>query len=537
MGLVFSLILLLGLGFRLGHLAEKSLWADEVCTLATVCGTRIDPLARPDFDQPPPGQVWLSATDYRARLLGGERPQTNWGQMLAALRGNVHPPLFFGLMLPWVQGLGMDPATLRTPALVFGLLCLPALVLLVRTTGGTWPMALLAAALFACSGYQVAHAQDARPYTLLTLLAICSATLAWKSIYAGRHRLLYLTAWAGVTLLGVLTQYLFVLFGLWMAAWLLWRHRHKAHEAKVVRRGVIISLATVGLALGVFQWQWGQWQWATQHTAQHYTHGLWSLGGLPELLWRTLADFLAPQAWWGKAVLAAGLAMALFTAWRKRKQFAIPQTLSANEALGRFGGLWVVAMMGGVLLLDVALNSHLLSIRRYTALAAPGLTLWLASVLVAFVAQRRQKWGRRLAALGVMAMLGAMIGVSWQVATGQRFRSDDFKSAARWMVQQGLAAGQPVLVYRSGAVTAGMAYYLPGATQMRGIYNLDATLHQVASWLPQPRPARDVWLVFSHAAPSKRHRLSGVLASAHYQRINIGKFPGVVVERWHRHHP
>src|SRR5262245_50518222 len=87
-------ITLAGLMFRWVNLNEKSLWTDEVATIASALGNSIDPVAWTlqghVFD--PPGLS--TAAVYQARALTSHG-LLNTSQTTQVLQHNVHPPFFF----------------------------------------------------------------------------------------------------------------------------------------------------------------------------------------------------------------------------------------------------------------------------------------------------------------------------------------------------------------------------------------------------------------------------------------------------------
>lgn len=135
------------------------------------------------------GALTLLAAAIRFHELGSEslwhdEATTFWrsSQAIPDLVGGViydrHTPTYFLLMHAWI-GLGDSEFLLRAPSAVFGALTVPLAYALGRLVGGR-RVAIVAALLFAISAYQVHYAQEARPYTLLTLcVAVAMLGLAW----------------------------------------------------------------------------------------------------------------------------------------------------------------------------------------------------------------------------------------------------------------------------------------------------------------------------------------------------------------------
>ncbi len=134
-------LLLVGLALRVYRLPAQSLWYDE-------------------------GVTW-----YLTRM---PLPQlTVW------TANDIQPPLYYYLLWPWVRAAGSSEYSLRFPSVVFGVLMLPLLWVVARRLFGR-PVAWLALLLGVVSPLNVYYAQEARMYTLLTLLGLLSSYLLWR---------------------------------------------------------------------------------------------------------------------------------------------------------------------------------------------------------------------------------------------------------------------------------------------------------------------------------------------------------------------
>lgn len=140
---VFFLIFAVGVALRVYYINVPPLWYDENYTLI---------LARLPFDD-----------------------------MMAAVMGDVHPPLWY--MLEWsIFHLAPDaPAwVIRVPALVFSVGSLPLFVMVMRQMGIKPQVQSVAFACMAVLPFQLWYAQEGRMYALLGFLVL-------------------LTLWAGIT--------------------------------------------------------------------------------------------------------------------------------------------------------------------------------------------------------------------------------------------------------------------------------------------------------------------------------------------------
>lgn len=91
-----------------------------------------------------------------------------------ALALDSSPPLYYWLLHFWMMALGESEAAVRLPAVVLGVLLIPATALLARRLAGE-PAAVTAAWLVAATPIAVQFSQQARMYMLLPLLAAIAA--------------------------------------------------------------------------------------------------------------------------------------------------------------------------------------------------------------------------------------------------------------------------------------------------------------------------------------------------------------------------
>jgi uncharacterized membrane protein len=509
--------MLAGLGLRLVNLGEKSLWSDEICTIATALGNLIDTNAVTNFDpaQPVPAGEYL-AKAATSHGLGA------FDQTMAVLRQNIHPPLFFWLMNLSIHTLGSDPVSLRLLAVGLGVACIPMLFLVGRHLGGP-AVGLLAAALYAFSGYQVAHAQDARQYTLVTLLALSSAWLMLRLMSQPDRPGRWLH-WLGLTLfsaLGLYSQYLYGLFIVCLYGYGLWQRGRMPG----FRTATLLS----GLGIALLFAPWGPMlgdQLQFLKAEGHYTSGLWKPLRLPEILWRTITDFMMPQFFAGKVLLGVLLGTLAAGLWLRRGN-AAPSERSLRPAL-EFALVWMVGIFAAQLCLDIVKDSHTLSIRRYTLLAAPAVYLLVACAVV-----QLKQWARWAPPLATAALLLAMGVNSWQVVQGDTFRSDDFRQTAM-AINRAYQPGDVVLVNRSGAIAVGMAYYLAPTTRMLGLSmsQPDPTLTTALSKATQG--TRRIWTVYSHTGQAMTEAVREQLSQQGFSLTLETRYPGVRLMRFEK---
>ena len=209
---VFGLTVL-GMALRWLGLGRESLWMDELQTL-------------------------------RAALLP-------WGELAMERLSAGHAPLYFLLMKPWIAVFGASETALRLPSLLLGTATIPLNYLLGRQAVSR-TVGLFAACGIAVSAINIEYAQEARPYTLLTLLVLLSALGAVK-LHSSLGRQGWGLACVGL-IAGSYTHSYFLFFALVIVGWLLWSERGTA-----ARRRIWLLACTVGIAafpwVAVVTWQ------------------------------------------------------------------------------------------------------------------------------------------------------------------------------------------------------------------------------------------------------------------------------------------
>ncbi|MGF1515127.1 MAG: glycosyltransferase family 39 protein [Elainellaceae cyanobacterium] len=175
-----AVLLALGVFFRVAHLDRKLYWHDEVYTSVRTLGYTGDEIEASLFTgELTDRQDWL-----RYQRLDPER---GWGDTLYALTTHPeHPPLYYLLLRGWMGLFGDAIAVTRSLSVVFSLMSFPALYWLCRELfpQRVWPVAL---ALWAVSPVHVLYAQEARPYSLWTLITLMTTALLLRAVRTGNR--------------------------------------------------------------------------------------------------------------------------------------------------------------------------------------------------------------------------------------------------------------------------------------------------------------------------------------------------------------
>ncbi len=164
------IVLLFGVFFRFANLEHKIYWHDEVYTSMRAAG-----YTRQEIDQ----------ELFQNRIIAAEelqkfqnlKPKSTAADTIRSLavEDPQHPPLYFLIARFWMQMFGGSLTASRSLPVLLSLLGLPLIYKLGLELFDSRLAALLAAALFALSPFDILFAQTARQYSLLTVVVIGSS--------------------------------------------------------------------------------------------------------------------------------------------------------------------------------------------------------------------------------------------------------------------------------------------------------------------------------------------------------------------------
>lgn len=182
--LCISLLLMaLGFGVRLYGIETQILWHDEVYTRFFVSGHR--------------------AAEWKAVLFTGKildvdevlafQNHDSARGVMATLRGLAHdepqhPPLYYALLRIWIGWFGDGTATLRILSAVFSVIAIPAMYWFCQELFGLRRVSLLASAILTASPLFVRYAQEAREYSLWSMLILLSCAALLRAVRESENR-------------------------------------------------------------------------------------------------------------------------------------------------------------------------------------------------------------------------------------------------------------------------------------------------------------------------------------------------------------
>ncbi len=405
-GRLLTLILLLGLGLRLSNLDAASLWIDEIYSLI-VSNThrfpeRLDGVIHP-------------ARYFYEQYLSWQPMQ--WDRLFDLLKINVHMPLYYLLVNPWMGLFGNHTLGLRS----FSALCSALMILPVFALGNAmagkragWLGAFVAAVL----PFQIYYGQEGRMYALSLLWTALAGFTFWKLLFSEKRlawSLLYAVAVSG----GILSHYMFVFFlGFQGMFGLFWLFRTQNWRQMVFWIPALLALGGIGLAwMPIYQLQQ-----QGVNEEYHFAKGLLSWSRyLSVPFWQPLVviagDNRLERAFYFPLTLFLGIASLI-----GRVKARVQKTIT----LQREGYLiaWVVLPLLLQIAYDVMKHTHVSVIERYAMLISPALCVALGLALSQWLAPHASP-RRRSAGFLILGMMTVMAVAT--VAAPSPFRDEHNK--------------------------------------------------------------------------------------------------------------
>lgn len=199
--MICGALITFGVLARVYHVGSKPLSHDEIYTLLQLTGFTDSELNSLLYKQ---GE--RSAGEFQEQFLDPRR--RTFSRLLAHLQEKDpgHGVVFFAIAQQSLNLFSQPIVPMRYPAVLFGLLSIPAAGLLAGALFHSQRAAFFCAAWTACSPQLVVAAQDARPYSLWGLLIILSTHALVRAIDRGLFR--YWGAYSILTALAFNTHFL-----------------------------------------------------------------------------------------------------------------------------------------------------------------------------------------------------------------------------------------------------------------------------------------------------------------------------------------
>jgi hypothetical protein len=356
---ILGVILLVAAAARFVQVAQFSMWIDEIWSveLATGRGPALNYIPADVIVADPPDLTALADAPPAWRVWSGMRDDP------------VQPPLYYLLLRLWLDLFGNSPAAARGFSVVASLLAILVLFDACRLIAGTGP-ALATAALCALAVPQIAMAQEARGYALLTLagMGCCDCVIRIRRDELNRWRGLFLGLFV---LIAMLTHYYAAGAILGLAGFIALRLPRR----EATKLAAIFVCAAVAFAI-----VWGPWALAP---LGHMPHGTPTWLGEPRdgHLWRDALRVIglptrflfdpAEHVPWQLSLTLAAIALLA----------PIAYLIAGRRDDLLIGWCWLWGAIGLIAAMDAIRSLTQLVFIRYTILASPALYALLATML------------------------------------------------------------------------------------------------------------------------------------------------------------
>ncbi|HHT9124907.1 MAG TPA: glycosyltransferase family 39 protein [Candidatus Brocadiia bacterium] len=129
--------------------------------------------------------------------------------IINAVKKISHPPLYHLFLALWTRAFGMSELAVRSPSSIFYILSLVAIYVLGKSIYNDKRTGLLCSFLYMLSPLAIIHAQNARPYSLLGLLAILSTLFFSRLFLIKTNSKKDLVLYIIVNIIGTFTHFYF----------------------------------------------------------------------------------------------------------------------------------------------------------------------------------------------------------------------------------------------------------------------------------------------------------------------------------------
>jgi uncharacterized membrane protein len=175
---LFLVTILIGLGllFRVANLDRKVFWVDEVATAVRVAGYTTREITTQISD----GRLLTPEDLLKFQRLN---PDTPWSDTLRALvKSPEHAPLYFLIARLWTQSFGSSIAAIRSLSVVCSLIALPCTYWLCLELFQAGVTGWVGVGLLAICPFLISYAQEARPYSLWLVTLLLSSGLLLRAL-------------------------------------------------------------------------------------------------------------------------------------------------------------------------------------------------------------------------------------------------------------------------------------------------------------------------------------------------------------------
>jgi mannosyltransferase len=494
----------LGMVLRFWFIGHESLWLDEINTLlvATTHGY-------PETLQVIPRTAAEFYNDHLAWQ------PANWEILIRMLSQNVHMPLYYLLLNPWLGLFGMGEESIRGFSAMFSIgMLLPLYFLgqsLSREPGTGSRIAFWAVFIAAVSPFQLYYAQEARMYTMaLFWTATCGLAL-WKLLFDEEAKPRWAAIYTVSLLAGVFSHYIFFFqlpFHALIAA-LVFLKKPGKRLAWFLPAAILL-----GIALSLWYPIYVEQRSGILDLGDHFSDGRMAL-----------IRYLGMFGWEPLIVVSGSVdATQLFYIPLCILLFAFRLYHYGREGMTlRAGGfilLWILVPLFAQFVVDWVQETHTLTIERYTMLIAPAVYLLLGSSL----ARLPDKLAKARAVLAAVMVLIALSTV-WPGTPLHYKEKFATREIAGYLATEARPESDVILVNGPLAAPCTLAYYLKDDLPRQPIlYWVSSYGHQGA--LPPPDTALldqydRAWLFLYRGNKRRGAYVLRDILKAHYRRADF----------------
>ncbi|MCB0179214.1 MAG: glycosyltransferase family 39 protein, partial [Anaerolineae bacterium] len=274
--LMIGIIIVLGILFRCTNLDRKFYWHDEAYTSLRISGYTEAEVIEQIFT----GQA-LDVADIQQFQYPTSDKKISDTIVSLALEDPHHSPLYYIMAKIWVKYAGASVTALRALSVLISLLVLPAIYWIAMELFQSRITAWIAVCLASLSPFNIIYAQEAREYSLWSVLIVLSgAVLLWSVRRPSTHKwILY-----GLTVaLGLYTHQFFILVIIAFSAYVIilenfrWTRTVTGYVAAT--GGAIVSFIPWAVVIVTnFARLVGSTNWTTNSTEKFYLLQMWVLG-------------------------------------------------------------------------------------------------------------------------------------------------------------------------------------------------------------------------------------------------------------------
>ncbi|MCC5661876.1 glycosyltransferase family 39 protein [Nostoc sp. XA010] len=180
--LIVIILLVLGIFLRFVNIDKKIYWHDEAFTSFRIAGYTVKEIKENIYIN----QEITVADIQKFQHINSQR---TWIDALSsqAKEDGQHPPLYYLLLRFWEQVFGSSPAAIRTLTAILSLLLFPAVYWLSIELFNSSTIGWAAIALVAISPFHLLYAQNAKQYSLWSVIVVLSSAAILRAIKLERN--------------------------------------------------------------------------------------------------------------------------------------------------------------------------------------------------------------------------------------------------------------------------------------------------------------------------------------------------------------